>query len=68
MRYPMACCGDQDCRPVPCDEIVEVEHGYDWQGTVFTRDRVRMSQDTTCHVCLHGERRMPICIFILPVT
>jgi hypothetical protein len=30
--YSMACCEDKHCRPVPCEQIIDVGDGWNWQG------------------------------------
>src|SRR5271168_3376330 len=50
--YPHDCCHDADCRPVPCDELVETRNGIMWRGVVLFNDaQVKASQDRFCHVC-----------------
>lgn len=70
--YPDRCCHDKDCHPVSCDSISEVPGGYDWQGYHFASSKALISQDRTCHVCVHkspvGTDYTPLCIFILPST
>ena len=52
--YPTACCGGFDCKPVPCDQLVEGRGGWIYlpTGTVFDDFRVQPSQDRNCHVCI----------------
>ncbi len=67
--YPWACCAGQDCRPVGCDTLEEIEDGKvrDIEnGQVYSRDMVQSSGDNRCHVCtelgkLDGK---PICAFL----
>ena len=66
--YPGFCCNEQDCHPVPCEEIDEGANGADWDGYHFRKDRVFPSQDAQCHACIGGKgvfapRGMPYCIF-----
>jgi hypothetical protein len=48
--YPLACCGNMDCFPVACDQLVET--GSDWfyvpTGNLFKREQVQPSQDQHC--------------------
>jgi hypothetical protein len=73
--YPTECCSGQDCQPVDCDALREEEHGavsYSPKTAayppekpatyIFTRDRVKPSQDDRCHVCVNGGR--PLCVFV----
>src|SRR6266567_1061413 len=67
--YPLACCGNMDCFPVACDQLVET--GSDWfyvpTGNLFKREQVQPSQDQHCHVCLgRGREHRSICAFIVP--
>jgi hypothetical protein len=73
--YPAACCAGQDCRPVDCDALREEEHGAisyspktaayppEKQATyVFSRDKVKPSQDDKCHACIRFG--VPLCVFV----
>jgi hypothetical protein len=64
--YPRACCGEQDCHPVPCDELVEDRDGwlYIATGNRFVREQVLPSQDRHCHVCLGLADKRSLCAFI----
>ena len=64
--YTAACCGDRDCRPVPCDQIVETRDGWLYIPTrnKFTPEQVQPSQDRYCHVCLGQADGRSICAFI----
>ena len=55
--YPIACCGNMDCFPVACDQLVETVSGWLYvpTGNLFQREQVQPSQDHHCHVCL-GRR------------
>ena len=70
--YPKDCCHDGDCRPVPCDELVETRHGIMWRGVVLFNDaQVKASQDQFCHVCAKEQKGtwlpyLPLCAFIQP--
>src|ERR1700730_1654452 len=67
--YPLACCGNMDCFPVACDQLVETASGWLYipTGNLFQSEQVQPSQDQHCHVCLGrtGDHRS-ICAFILP--
>jgi hypothetical protein len=57
--YPPACCGNMDCFPVACDQLVETVSGWLYvpTGNLFEREQVQPSQDHHCHVCLgHGGK------------
>ena len=67
--YPPACCGNLDCFPVACDQLVETVSGWLYvpTGNLFKREQVQPSQDHHCHVCLgRGGDHRSICAFILP--
>jgi hypothetical protein len=67
--YPLACCGDMDCFPAACDQLVETVSGWLYvpTGNLFKREQVQPSQDHHCHVCLgHGGDHRSICAFIVP--
>src|SRR6266700_1506595 len=67
--YPLACCGNMDCFPVACDQLVETLSGWLYvpTGNLFMREQVQPSQDHHCHVCLGRGREHPsICAFIVP--
>ena len=67
--YPLVCCGNMDCFPVACDQLVETVSGllYVPTGNLFKREQVQPSQDLHCHVCLgRGGDHRSICAFIVP--
>jgi hypothetical protein len=45
--YPAACCGNLDCFPVACDQLVETVTGWLYvpTGNLFKREQVQPSQD-----------------------
>lgn len=65
--YPQQCCGDRDCKPVPCDQLVEDRDGWLYipTGNHFTPPQVQPSQDRHCHVCLGLSDKRSLCAFIL---
>jgi hypothetical protein len=67
--YPLACCGNMDCFPVACDQLVETVSGWLYvpTGNLFRREQVQPSQDHRCHVCLgRGGDHRSICAFVVP--
>jgi len=70
--YPKNCRHDGDCRPVPCDELVETKNGIMWRGVALFNDaQVKASQDQFCHVCAKEQKGtllpyLPLCAFIQP--
>src|SRR5262249_35691783 len=51
--YPLGCCGNMDCFPVACDQLVDTGLGWFYvpTGNLFKREQVQPSQDAHCHVC-----------------
>jgi hypothetical protein len=41
--YPLACCGNMDCFPVACDQLVETVSGWLYvpTGNLFQREQVQ---------------------------
>lgn len=65
--YPDKCCGGKDCRPVPCDEVIEQPDGVvKWKDLYFNKAQVYSSEDSRCHVCVHKYplNTGPVCVFI----
>jgi hypothetical protein len=65
----VSCCGNMDCFPVACDQLVETGSGWFYvpTGNLFKREQVQPSQDHHCHVCLgRGREHRSICAFIVP--
>ena len=65
--YSSSCCGGEDCRPVPCDQLVEDRDGrwlYLPTRNIFRREQVHPSQDRHCHVCLGKVDNRSICLYI----
>jgi len=65
--YPSSCCGGQDCRPTPCENIAEDSVG-DWlyipTRSHLAPEQVQLSQDKRCHICINNTGK-PICAFIV---
>ena len=69
--YDDKCCHDQDCRPVPCEEIEKISDGWLWRDRAteqrhwFPHDRLKASHDDACHVCV-SPKTIPsgICIYL----
>ncbi len=59
--YSAQCCGGRDCRPVPCEQLVEDKDGW-WlyipTGNRFEPLQVHPSQDRNCHVCISAGRAL----------
>lgn len=75
--YPAECCSNQDCRPVPCDQLApEPGGGVRWTATGdrFPQAKVKASGDGECHVCVQDgiswedgtSYRIPFCAFTAP--
>lgn len=65
--YPNTCCGGMDCKPVPCDQLVEDNNGW-WKylptGNLFHPSQVQPSQDQFCHVCVGMFDHRSLCAFV----
>ena len=61
--YPLNCCSDKDCKPIPCDSIVETTKGYTYYGMEFLQSQVKPSLDGLCHAC-YTELMHPLCLFV----
>jgi hypothetical protein len=67
--YPASCCGNMDCFPIACDQLVETVSGWLYvpTGNLFQREQVQPSQEHQCHVCIgHAGDHRSICAFIVP--
>ena len=67
--YPFACCGDMDCFPVACEQLVQTLSGWLYipTGNLFSPEQVQPSHDDHCHVCVgNGGDHRSICAFIVP--
>ncbi len=69
--YDRACCMDKDCHPVPCDDIRgDAKGGFIWHrgpndDVFFLKERLKVSQDGACHVCVaSGVSPAGICIYL----
>ena len=62
--YPKACCSDQDCRPVPCEEIHSAGDKWEWRHFSIEKFKAQMSPDGKCHVCPLVSGSTLICIFL----
>jgi hypothetical protein len=65
--YPIECCSDEDCQPVPCWSITETDKGHKYFNIFFSKEKVKASKDAQCHVCINPNTSEPLCMF-LPVT
>jgi hypothetical protein len=73
--YPQECCHDNDCHPIPCEEL-KIDHRYNsviWKDTVwFGTHQIRSSQDQQCHICYMSYAGfvpyLPLCVFIPDAT
>ena len=54
--YPLTCCGNIDCSPVACDQLVETGLGWLYipTGNLFKREQVQPSQ-TEIAMCASGS-------------
>ena len=50
--YDRSCCAENDCHPVPCEEITQNKDGdYVWHKIIFQKATLKPSHDYQCHVC-----------------
>jgi hypothetical protein len=49
--YSSVCCGDQDCHPVPCEEIHSIGDRWEYGGNFIEKFKTQVSPDGKCHVC-----------------
>lgn len=69
--YPLYCCSNQDCRPIPDASVKEGKDGYSLpSGEVlpYSDSRIRHSPDGLYHWCsADGENTgKTICLFVPP--
>jgi hypothetical protein len=62
-NYPIECCHEQHCHPVPCKEITMRNGNYIWHNMVFVPSTWRTSPDGGCHVCEIADKT-PLCIMV----
>ena len=71
--YDKACCADADCYPVACERITAVNGGFEYRDVAratyfFSRDKMHLSEDGRCHVCLHRINidgpNAPTCLYL----
>jgi hypothetical protein len=48
--YPLACCGNIDCFPVACDQLVDTVSGWLYvpTGNLFKREQVQAGPPLPC--------------------
>ena len=59
------CCGDDDCLPVPCEEITDDGKSYVYDNMKFSG--VYPSQNNKCYACIGnrgGQPMHPHCLYI----
>jgi hypothetical protein len=63
--YPLAGCGNMDCFPVLCDQLVETVSGwlYVSTGNLFKREQVLPSQEP--HAPDRTRRRVTLAFYFL---
>lgn len=66
--YPHECCHDNDCFPVPCEDIEILANGNGlYEGFEFAKDKIKNSLDSMCHACIgweYGVQKIPRCLFL----
>ena len=72
--YPLSCCSENDCEPIPAGGIEETAGGFrvHYRSARFgmidsfiSSDLVKLSQDSNFHGCWQASARQPkvICFF-----
>ncbi len=62
--YDQGCCSDQDCHPIPPDQVQMTPAGYRVNGTVVPYSSARPSLDRDFHICIYaGQVR---CLYAPP--
>jgi hypothetical protein len=66
--YDEECCHEKDCRAVKCDEIMSfgTNKGWSWRKAFLPADRLHLSPDDNCHVCISPSVSPGICIYLPP--
>lgn len=71
MWYENACCGGNDCKPVPDGTVVEQKDGVEvkgWGKLSYSDQRLHWSQDDSDHLCVTGTTFEPhlVCVYRKP--
>jgi hypothetical protein len=54
--YPLECCSERDCYPVPVAKVKAVSGGWLVEGSTFVRHQdARPSPDGQFHICRHQD-------------
>ena len=55
--YPLACCGNIDCFPVACDQLVETGSGWFYvpTGNLFKREQVQPSSRVRTPIAMYAS-------------
>ena len=55
--YPLACCGNMDCFPVACDQLVETVSGWLYvpTGNLFKREQVQPSSRVRTPIAMYAS-------------
>jgi len=69
--YDADCCSETDCKPVPNEDVEEIEGGWKYLPTgvefkdTAQKQKIRPSHDGRFHVCLGQYSGAPLCIYIV---
>jgi hypothetical protein len=69
--YDWDCCADNDCKPVPAEDVAEIVGGWKYlpTGNEFKDPkRIRPSHDGNFHVCINPSNKQSLCIYIVSGT
>lgn len=66
--YDIDCCSGKDCRPIACDELIELDDGrfaitYNNYTYKIEKSNIRPSKDNKCHICIPGYG-VPRCAYV----
>lgn len=63
--YPIECCSDRDCEPLPDDAVAIVAGGYliKATGELIAEQEARQGKDEVFHVCRSPVTGIRLCFF-----
>jgi hypothetical protein len=66
--YPLECCSNQDCKPIPSRLVFESKEGFDIApsegGGFVPRGKERVSPDGEYHLCRSQYSGTILCLFV----
>lgn len=63
--YPVECCSEKDCEPLPSEDVDEKPEGFTIKSTgeFIDRSKARVAPDDQFHVCRYQSSQVIICFF-----